>query len=373
MELICNSEECTGCFACLNVCPGKAITVATDRLGKTIPKIDENLCVNCGLCKKVCPNVNDLQLKKPHMAIAAWSKREEDVKRCSSGGAATVFSRNILNANGVVFGAASINHHVEHIKIDNINDLGYLRGSKYVQSFTGNTYSEVKDILETGKKVLYIGVPCQISGLKSFLQHDYDNLITVDLICHGTPPFSYLDSYLNECNIKDWDTVSFRGENDWNLTVCKNGDIIYKCYRDEDYYFKAFLDGLSYRDNCYKCKYARIERISDITIGDFWGIERATMTNKYEGRISLILLSTEKGKKFWEECCDDFVWEERSISEAVNPLQTNLIRPSLPADGREKFMSYVMRSFTKAVKMTPLGKRLFLHRCKIRLKRIINI
>ncbi len=368
--IICDKKDCTGCFACVNVCAKQAISVQTDECGKTVPHVDERRCVECGACVKACPVNSKPEFYMPQIAIAAWSNNHEDVLESSSGGAAAVFARGVIKQSGVVYGSASMNGEVKHIRVEREEDLYLLRGSKYVQSDIGVVYQEVKQDLYGGRTVLFTGVPCQIAGLKAFLRHDYENLITVDLICHGVTPFSYLNEYIKEVVNKPWSRVSFRGKRNYHLTVYCEDEIIYSEPRDLDFYFQAFSDKLSFRDNCYSCTYAQGERCGDITIGDFWGIDRSTIKNNYNGRISLMLLNTEKGTLFWKQCADKFVWEERTISEAVNPAQGGLIHPSAPHCDRDRFIEqYRKKDFKKAVEATSVGKAVHKRRIKTKIKK----
>lgn len=355
---ICDYSYCTGCFACRSICPKNAIIVDTDKLGKTIPAIQEDKCVSCGMCQRVCPVNNPVEKNTPIRTIAAWSKNEVDVKLSSSGGVATVISRSVINNGGTIFGASSIDATVKHIKITQQNELELIRGSKYVQSATSDVFCVVKNELKAGKKVVFIGTPCQIAGLKNFLNYSYDNLYTVDLICHGTPPVKYLEEYLEcVCNGRKWNSVSFRGKYNYSLTAFFNNEIIYQKSSGQDLYFDAFMKGLSFRDNCYKCQYACPDRVSDITVADFWGIDRDSLINKYDGRISLVLINTNKGKELFDIVKDDLVFEDREFSEAVNPIQTNINRPSVPHKDRELFETmYKKHGFYKAVKSTSVGK-----------------
>lgn len=336
---ICKEEMCTGCSACMNICPKKAISMTSNALGKSIPKIDDNKCISCELCKRKCPIINKVKKNDVKKVFAAWSKETIDQQLCSSGGIATCFSRFILENNGVVFGATLENKKPQHISIKNKDELNKLRGSKYVQSEIGYSYSEVKQYLISGKKVLFVGTPCQIAGLKSFLGKDYENLILIDLICHGVPPFEYLKEHLDTL-CKGWDNVTFRGKYDFKLTVYKNNQIKKQYNYLDDEYYKAFYEGLIFRDNCYKCEYACPQRCSDITIGDFWGLDKKSLKNEYDGRISVALINTNKGLELFYNASDMIYYEERNINEPFCEEQTNLIRPSSVHKDRNIFEYY---------------------------------
>lgn len=342
-------KNCTGCLACLNICPHNAIEVNYNEMGKTIPKINDN-CVNCGLCISTCPENKIPELHSLNECYAVRSKSVDDLD-CASGGAASVFSRYFLNENGIVCGVAFDKEHIAaHRFIDKNEDLISLKGSKYVQSFTGTTYKSVKKYLISGKMVLYTGTPCQIAGLKSYLKKDYDNLLTIDLICHGTPPSIYLKDYIDGLGIKEYDNISFRGKYDYKLLIYKLANIIYKKSNTKDYYFHSFYKGLTFRDNCYNCHYAQSKRISDITVGDFWGLDEKVLKNIFSGKASVILLNTEKGKKFFDIVKNDFIFEKRDIQEAIKG-NDQLRHPSKQHKLRKKFETeYVKCGFYGAIK-----------------------
>lgn len=352
MNQICELKNCTGCFACMNICPKGAISN-----NDGYPLINNDLCVDCEGCKKICPVLNPIKMNNPLKVYAVWSKKEKDQKNSSSGGAAAVFTEYMLSKNNVVYGSASMNGTVKHICVDNRETAELLRGSKYVQSDIGTIYKDVKNKLNNGKEVLFIGTPCQVAGLKNFLKKDYSTLFTIDLICHGTPPIKYLKEHLASQTKKEWTSVMFRGQFDYFLTAFMNDKIVYQKQRFHDLYFMAFLEALTFRKNCYQCIYAKPTRVSDITIGDFWGLNRNLLKNSYNGRISLLITNTKKGEAFFERNKVDFVWEERTIEEAVNPSQGNLIHPSIPHPDRDKFEQYYQKyGFEKAVNKTQIGK-----------------
>jgi len=372
---ICESKNCTGCFACMNACPQDAISVVLDLYGQTVPYIDAEKCISCGLCQKICPMNHEPALQLAERAIAAWSKNDQDVSLSSSGGAAAVISRTILQQGGVVFGASCYNAKTRHICIQSVDSIDLLRGSKYVQSEIGQVYREAKAKLQAQQPVLFIGTPCQVAGLKSYLHKDYEKLVTVDLICHGTPPHKYLEQHLNHLvGEKKWDSYSFRGKLNYHLVVYHKHQIIYQQQQWQDEFFSAFSDKLIFRDSCYSCRFARPERVSDITVGDFWGIERSTLKHPYTGRISLVLPNTEKGGFFFEQCKDALIWEERSLKEAMNEAQGSLLHPSVPHKERDIFLQlYPSIGFERAIQKTQLGKQVVRNRRKAALRNTIPV
>lgn len=354
---ICKIEKCTGCFSCMNICPQDAITVGEDINGKTIPYIDKKKCIECGKCVRVCPVNYPVNFYNPRKCYAAWEKNEEDRRTSASGGIAAALSKVVIEENGIVYGAG-FNEKLElvHSSARNIEEIQKFKGSKYVQSYTGLIFRHVKENLENNKKILFIGTPCQVAGLKSYLGKGYDNLILVDIICHGTPPMSYLKEYLKFIDPKcRADKVTFRGEKDFCMTLYHGTEEFYCTKSEKDFYFYAFLKGLIYRDNCYTCSWAKPDRCSDITIGDFWGLDRKSMKEQYSGKVSVVLLNTLTGEQFWEKHRSCFYSEQREVKEAVDG-NAQLRKPSKYHADRTLFLNnYKKGNFIEAVK-TPRMK-----------------
>lgn len=380
---ICKRDKCTGCFACKNICPKEAIVVETDKLGKTVPGILEEKCVECGLCRKVCPEYGEKNLVFPKKCYAIWTKNEKDREECASGGVATGIGRYFISNGGVVFGTDWNEKKELELEIkmaETEAELERFRASKYVQAFTGDSFKSAKQQLDQGREVLYIGTPCQIAGLKGYLQKEYENLTTMDLICHGTPPIEYLRNYVKEIlPQKRIVKASFRGKDDYYLKLYENksAESVYSKMHILDLYFCAFLRGLIQRDNCYKCEYARNERISDITIGDFWGLDRSALKKKYEGNISVALVNTDKGKKILEQCSARFYMEERPIEEAIEG-NDQLRKPATLHEDYGKFSEdYTKKGFSAAVKSTRIKNEIFISNIKqsflvLKLKKIVR-
>lgn len=356
---ICNLEKCTGCFACMNICPRDAVTCGTDQYRKTIPYIEAEKCIECGLCLKVCPENNPPKKNYPSECYATWSRDEQERKYCSSGGVATELSRYFIGEGGTVYGAAFDQElKLIHQASENLDQLERFKGSKYVQSYTGMIFRDIKERLKEGKKILFIGTPCQIAGIRNYLGREYENLLLVDLICHGTPPMEYLKEYANAVTEGKVTDISFRGKRNWRLTLYNDQKVIYSVRSEKDYYFTAFLKSMIYRDNCYQCQYAVSERGSDVTIGDFWGLDRSSLKNPYNGRISVVLLNTKKGKEIWEKVKDRFYFEQRTVEEAVRG-NAQLRRPSICHSDRELFLkNYTPGNFATAVRTPGMKKEI---------------
>ncbi|MDD6479315.1 MAG: Coenzyme F420 hydrogenase/dehydrogenase, beta subunit C-terminal domain [Oscillospiraceae bacterium] len=335
---ICEQKKCVGCFSCVNSCPKGCISMEENSIGHIYPKIKTDICIGCGICKTVCPVNSDLKRKLPQKALAAYSLDEKEHKTSTSGGVASVFSRYIIENGGVVYGASSkINKGISHIRVDKMQELHLLKGSKYVHSYINNCFSMAKEDLEDGKQVLFLGTPCQIAGLVAFLKKDYKNLIKVDLICHGVPPQKLLFE-----NLKNFPTdnavISFRGPDGSFLKVTDlNEKIIYKKSASRDLYYLAFNKNLYLRDSCYSCDYSCAERCSDITIGDFWGLgANKPFNGKKDNGVSVVLPNTDKGVLFWDKVKDNFFYEEREIGEAIEGNH-NLRKPTVKHSNSELF------------------------------------
>lgn len=306
-------------MACYNACHFGAISIVENSISAKVPQVNVEQCKNCGLCEKVCPVINAPVLNSPQKAYALYLNDNAYRRNCASGGAATAFSKEIINREGVVYGATSYGGYPKFIRVSTLNDLELLKGSKYVYCDPGLIYAQVKKDLVAGTICLFIGTPCDVGGLLTFLRRKYDNLFTIDLVCHGTPPYAYLKKHLESksVNIDSVGNITFRGDIDFHTTIFNHeNSIIYKRNQYEDEYFAAFMKGVMFRPSCYVCSFARKERVSDITIGDFWGISKGALNN-YKGKISLALINTEKGKALFENSKTSFVWEEREIMEAL--------------------------------------------------------
>lgn len=319
MTEICDIKSCTGCAACAGVCAHKAISmVEVPPHGYLHPKINNDLCVDCGLCSKTCPVNNPPVFNSPLTAFAAISKDRDDLMSSSSGAASSVLATHIVNKGGVVYGSVEEDYaHIAHQRIDSLTDLPKIKGSKYVHSYTTDIFPKVKADLQQGLEVLFLGTPCQIAGLRKYLRKSYDNLTLVDLCCHGVPSQKFLrDDVEHLCD------VTFRNKGDMSKPWDRYG--IYLSGKEKnmiispflkDNYITAFMSGLLFRENCYTCPYARAERVSDITIADFWGYQGKQI--KSDDGISLLMPSTEKGMQLIESCQSAFYCEERLAAEAI--------------------------------------------------------
>lgn len=359
---LCDQNKCTGCQACRVICPKQAIKMIETKEGKIVPSIDANICINCGLCERTCPVLAEPELRLPIKTYAAWTLNETDRKACASGGIATGLYRYILDNGGIIYGC-DYDENLKPIirRSDTDADLDKFRRSKYVQSSTEDSFLDVRKDLNNGKLVIYVGSPCQIDGLLHFLGKAYDNLYTVDIICHGVPPFKYLQEYVNKISGgRKVSKVGFRGEHNFCLTLYDGKEMIYNEGSWNDFYFSTFLAGVTYRDNCYQCRYARKERISDLTIGDFWGLDKSTLKEKYNGRVSVILANTNKGLELLNKT-NSFYLEERTLEEATKE-NDQLNHPMQIHEDRKRFIKNLDKGVYAALKSTKICKRIILKR-----------
>lgn len=300
---ILDKKECTGCSVCAQICPHNYIKMIETKEGFHYPVVDEKLCTDCGLCVKKCHALNDNFKTDFNQEFYDVRASDEIRMKSSSGGMFTLIADYVFENNGFVCGASWRKDWlgVEHIVIDDKRDLDKLRGSKYVESSLGNIFSEIKKLLNDKKLVLFSGTPCQVSALNFYLGRDYENLITVDLLCNSVVPQKVWRKYLLE---KFNDTakieyISFRDKKalGW-LVGCflKSAESEYIDKKSEDFYMRAFLEHISCKEECIRCKYRKFERVGDITIGDYWGVE----DNDDKG-VSLVLVNSLKGKSIFEK------------------------------------------------------------------------
>lgn len=346
-ELLKEKTNCCGCEACVNVCPKDALHMQMDEYGFLYPVKDTELCINCNLCERVCNFKKDTGLgQEEKKGYAIVSKDKKQRQSSASGGFFAKLAENIIKQGGYVVGAAMLyDNQVEakHIIVDSVEDLKRLQGSKYVQSRIGDIYSKVLGLLKEDKLVLFSGTPCQVDGLKGFLRKDYDNLITVDIICHGVPNNKIFSDYLKykyrDGNVKFF---SFRDRYmGWGMTGCveiEKAGVKKKFYftPNNSSYFSYFLKGKLYRENCYSCPYTGIQRPGDITIGDYWGIaeEHPDFKNKVDDAISAIITNTVKGKNYIELILDDLCVTESSF-ERIAKHNSQLRKPTEYPKDRE--------------------------------------
>ncbi|WP_288593026.1 Coenzyme F420 hydrogenase/dehydrogenase, beta subunit C-terminal domain [uncultured Victivallis sp.] len=373
---ICSADKCTGCGACIAKCPRQAVRLKFDpeRLSRRTV-VDDKLCIQCGICRQVCPVVTPPSRKTPGHAIALWLRDVQKAARSSSGGAAQGFTDYVLEQGGVVVGAGfTADGKLVHTIAETREAAANFCGSKYVQSDFSSVYSTVENRLKAGRTVLVFGTPCQIAGLYGFLGQEYDKLLTVDLVCHGVPAYDLFADYVREIiGSRHYTHVMFRQRNGFCFKLFDGSRKLYSSEGMLDWYLLAFMYGLSYRLNCYSCPYACPERVGDITLGDFWGIDYSALPELPPNRgISLALLHTDKGRKLFEAVKERFVWTERPVEEAVrgnNQLRT----PFALHPDRAVFLKELKnRGIRRAAARTSLKKIYYKNLMKLPLRKIYH-
>ena len=378
---IVDKSQCCGCNACIDICHKGAINLEVDIEGFWYPKVDVSKCVHCGLCEKVCPELQIDKLKKndfftPAHTIAAINKNMKVRWDSTSGGVFSALAEYMYDQGGYVSGAVyNKDFSVRNFISNNEEDIESLRSSKYLQSNAKGLYREIRTLLKKGEKVLACGTPCQMAALRAYLMEDYENLIIVDFICRGvnSPKVyrKYLDSLERKYGAKVIYVKAKNKELGWrNLTrkvVFDNGKVYYGILMDDDFR-RGYHTNVYCRPSCYVCKYKGFPRISDITIADYWGIEKIDKNLDNNIGTSMILLNSKKGIKYFENIKDKLEWEETSF-ESVIPGNAALLQPisSSTIDRRQFFEDLDNGTFEEVTeKYFPLNKNKLSIRRKIK-------
>lgn len=378
-------EKCTGCGACAEKCARDAIAMSADNNGYMHPLIDTEKCVGCLACQKVCPvmgesvGVNDMQI-----CYAARCTDVELRRKSSSGGMFSLIAEDVLRRGGVVYGASfdTGSQSVKHVRINDASGIGVLRGSKYVQSFVGGVYKSLLSDVKAGRLVLFSGTPCQIAAVRSLVGNGCRNILLVDVICHGVPSPALFGKLLNEIKIElgcgsetQFDNVAFRDKTygwrkrDVFVTIAdvqKRGTIAGRAY------CKAFLSKLSIRASCERCGFNNGHSGADITLGDFWGVERIYNDWNDDTGTSIVILHTEKGLGAFRRL--DVESREVPLKAAVkaNPSYWAARKPSRK---RQRFMALIgSRSISEAYEVAAKQHcvEVFATVCKKLLRRCIK-
>lgn len=355
MDIICPKDKCTGCGACRDICPRGCISMIEDDLDALYPQIDHNLCVNCGLCRKTCPNNQEITFYHPTKCFAAWSLDSNNRKNSASGGIAAELYRYAINNNIFTVGVSwERKRGAYYIPVQAESDIEKVRNSKYVYSNTDGVFCIIKNKLDKGVSVLFIGLPCQIAGLYGYLRKEYDNLTTVDIICHGVAPTAYLEQHLSSIEAKkkrQTKTLSFRNPNyhtytySFTLSDKDNVEFYKKTVKSIDNYQLGYHHALIYRENCYQCSYARAERISDLTIGDFSGLGWFAECNYDRHNVNCVLVNTDKGHNLIGKLKEVIEMDERPLDEALQ-VEKQLQHPSIPHPQRKQFLDEYKKTHT---------------------------
>ena len=321
MVEIVEKSRCTGCSACAAACPCNAISLQAGAMGALYPAIDPSRCIDCARCQRVCPALNPAPEQRPQEVWAAKNPDLEVRLKSSSGGLFTPLAEAVIRRGGVVCGAAyDGDFEVEHRLVERLEELPLLRSSKYQQSRMGNCFPKIEQLLKAGREVLFSGTPCQSAGLKRYLQRDYEGLLTVDIVCHGAPVPAVWPAYLKMINPSGLaiTRVDMRNKRSgWNrnrLRIESEEGLLLDERASHNLYLQGFLKDLYLRPSCHRCPAKGCGGLSDITLGDYWGINHhhPTFADPKRG-VSLVLIHTAKGKAAFEAISAERIpstWEQ---------------------------------------------------------------
>ena len=367
---ITDKKDCCGCNACVQRCPKQCITMQADNEGFLYPIVDTETCIDCGLCEKVCPVINQEEAQKPIKVFAAYNKDEEIREQSSSGGIFTLLAEETIKKDGVVFGVKFNKDWMpEFGYAETVEDIAPFRGSKYVQAIVGNAYKQAEEFLKAGREVLFSGTPCQIAGLKRYLRKEYSNLLTVDIICHGVPSPKVWEMYLKDtCSklLKSTpdekiqsvspvgetyksciEAISFRSKiTGWkkysfllkqNFSTCdEKNTFVFTEQFGKNNFMRAFLSDTILRPSCYACPAKQGKSHSDITIADFWGIDIADPTFDDDKGCGAIFINTFKGEALYP--ISQTIYKEKSFNEVI-AYNSAYYQSCKPHPNRKKFFN----------------------------------
>lgn len=337
-----NKKDCMGCHACMNICPKNCITMESDKEGFLYPKVDYDICIKCDKCIDVCPVINKTLVDNNPLAYACINKDEEIRLDSSSGGIFTLIAENTISESGVVFGACfNDKFELEHHFVETKEALSKLRGSKYLQSKIGNSYKQTKEFLDSGRKVLFTGTPCQIVGLQSYLGKSYNNLLTIDIICHGVPSPGVWSKYVEFRETEAGSLaqrIAFRRKNEgwkrFSVSFLFKNNTEYRQNLQKDLYMRAFLKDVCLRPSCYECEFKGLNRQSDITLADFWGIQNVLPKMDDDKGTSLVFINSNNGREIFNSISKKTDFKEVDINEAVkyNPSAIRSVKKNSNRD-----------------------------------------
>ena len=358
---------CCGCEACVQICPKHCISFSEDKKGFRYPSVEKSTCIDCGICENVCPVLNQVESSEPLKVFAAQNLNEEERQASSSGGLFILLAKEILSQSGVVFGAKfDRDWNVIHTYAETEDEAKSFIGSKYVQSRIGNSFLKAKEFLDAGREVLFTGTPCHIAGLRNYLRKDYNNLLTIDVICHGVPSPLLWKNYILDKNVS---SIFFRdkrsGWKNYSITIGQLSHI----YRNDNY-MCCFLSNLSLRQSCFQCPSKSGASGSDITLGDLWGISEIAPHLDDDKGTSVILIYTSKGKMALKQLGINYTEVDYQKVCYYNPAITDSVKK--PYD-YEKFWADFNVKGNKAIqkwgkKQTPS----IINRLKQVIHRLIN-
>ncbi len=395
MIVITDKKDCCGCSACAQACPKQCIKLSADNEGFLYPVVDTALCIDCGLCEKVCPVINQSESSLPLATYAAKNTDESIRSESSSGGIFTLLAEQIISEGGVVFGAKfDADWHVVHAYTETIEGLAAFRGSKYVQSTIGTCYQQAERFLAEGRKVLFTGTPCQIAGLKKYLRKEYAQLLTIEVVCHGVPSPMVWNDYLEyrrtraaSCEgvppstLPTITDISFRDKsNGWRKFSVRFGFAATEQTEttceitpfSEDPFMKGFLRNLYLRPSCYHCAARSGKSGADLSIADYWGVHKIHPKFYDDRGIGLILVNTDRGAESFNGISSRLNSCKSTLNQALkyNPVIIRSVKE--PKQRAEFWQHYNHTDFDLISRLCPKKKRSLLSKCKRFIKKLIH-
>lgn len=383
---IIDKTECTGCAACTNICGHKAIQMTFDEKGHAYPIVNKDKCIDCGLCEQVCPLLHSEQIPedssicKYPLVYAAYNRDDEIRKRSTSGGIFSILANFVLQQKGIVFAVRfDKDWRVIHTSFESISELDAFRGSKYVQSEIFNTYQLVKSELKNNRWALFVGTPCQVAGLKSYLRKDYDKLLTCDFICMGisSPVIwsEYLDVYWKRNLIKN---ICFKDKckswHKWNMLIEDNHGK-HTCVGMDNPFFNCYLTHLIFRPSCFHCRFRHLRHVSDFTIADCWGIDKVYPEFDDDKGCTTLMLQNEKAELTFNILKDNIQINRYSRSDVIKYNSHSVKQPTIDPLTEVFYKTYRDWGFKIAFKqiIKLRRKNALIKRIKKVMHRIVNI
>lgn len=392
-------DKCTGCGACIQRCPQNCIRWEKGEFGFRYPIVDKEQCINCGLCQRTCPIGKDLKQPINQKVFAAIHKDKGILMNSTSGGAFSAIAQYVLERNGSVYGChMDSDMKAIHIRIDKKEELGKVRGSKYIQSDIKDTYFTAENELKNGKWVLYTGTPCQITGLYGYLGKEYGRLVTMDIVCHGVGSQAYFDKYMEYVwghygNIKElhFRSKKYAGWSCSGVVVIDNKyhNKIKKFNSYNNYYYSYFLKGDIYRKSCYECQYANTVRQGDFTAGDFWGVESYDLEIDIKNGCSLLFVNNSKAQRILDsitelQTAEVTLWQAvRDNGQLNKPSDKSSVREELAEQYEKLDAGNIQKLFIKNNKrsvakgfvksLVPYRVKLKIRKCKNRFSALRNL